>query len=435
MIRRVLALAGGTLALLVLALGSALVPAHGDVRPDLGVYSGRGIASAIGVVSRVPAETAGGIIYSESRLDIGKTRAIAAGATLGELGEAFLQTSVGGYTNPSLVTAQYPPSNVYKSDASFGPGVSNAGQSVIDIHAVADGTPSAKANAIGGAGSIPGALRIGGGTSKTQSYVKDDGTVITTAVASVHDISVGNPLAPILSIGNMTSTATVEVPFGGKPKTDLTVQITGALVSGAPVTITDQGITVANSVVVPAAIVQQVNAGLAQLDQYGISLRTVPVDKEVTDTEGSVSGAALQFRYTVPSQVALPTDIGKDETVLLGEVIANATGRPRQPVDLGAAPATDVSGTTATSTDAGLGSDVASATPELSAPAQQPAVLGGYGTGGPASPSTGVAPFQLPKRIKNVVADRMLSGYRFIILVAVVAAAVYLLRNKTRLPE
>jgi hypothetical protein len=34
-----------------------------------------------------------------------------------------------------------------------------------------------------------------------------------------------------------------------------------------------------------------------------------------------------------------------------------------------------------------------------------------------------------------VVADRVLSGYRFIILVAVVAAAVYMLRNKTRLTE
>ena len=425
----------GTLALLILALGSALVPAHGDVRPDLGVYSGRGIASAIGVVSRVPAETAGGIVYSEARLDIGKTRAIAAGATLGELGETFLQTSVGGYTNPSLVNAQYPPSNVYKSEASFGPGVSDAGQSVIDIHAVADGTPSAKANAIGGAGSIPGALRIGGGTSKTQSYVKEDGTVSTTSVASVHDVSVGNELAPLLTIGSMTSTATVEVPFGGKPKTNLSVQVTGALVSGAPVTITDQGITVANSAVVPAAVMQQVNAALAQLDQYGISVRTVPVDKEVTDTEGSVSGAALQFRYTVPSQVALPTDIGKDETLLLGEVIANATGRPRQPVDLGAAPPTDVSGVTATSTDTSLGSDLASTTPDLSTPAEQPAALGGYGATGPASSSAGAPPFQLPKRARNVVADRVLSGYRFIILVAVVAAAVYLIRNKTRLPE
>ncbi|MBV8305220.1 MAG: hypothetical protein JOZ04_13495, partial [Acidimicrobiia bacterium] len=212
-----LALVGGAVggvALFVLALGSTLAPARGDAPDDLSVYAGQGIASPVGVVSRVPAESAGGVLYSESRLEIGKTRAIAAGATLGELGEAFLETSVQGYTNPSLVNAQYPPSNVYKSDSSFGGGVSNAGQSVIDIHAVADGTPSARANAIGGAGGIPGALHIGGGTSKTQSFVKGDGTVVTTAVASLHDVSLGNELAPLLTIGTITSTASVEVPFG-----------------------------------------------------------------------------------------------------------------------------------------------------------------------------------------------------------------------------
>ena len=77
------------------------------------------------------------------------------------------------------------------------------------------------------------------------------------------------------------------------------------------------------------------------------------------------------------------------------------------------------------------------ATPELSAPAEQPAVLGGSGPTS-AAPSTGASgppPFQLGPRTRNVVADRVLSGYRFIILVAVVAAAVYMLRNKTRLPE
>lgn len=432
--RTLLAAAAGAAALLVLALGSALVPARGDVRSDLSVYAGRGIATPLGVVSRVPAESAGGIIYSESRLEIGKTRAIAAGATLGELAEAFLITSVQGYSNPSLVNAQYPPSDVYKSDASFGNGVSSGGQSVIDIHATADGSPSAKANAIGGAGSIPGALHIGGGTSRSQSLVKDDGTVVTTAVSSLHDVSIGNELAPVLTIGTMTSSASVEVPFGGKPKTSLTVQMTGALVSGTPVTITDQGITVANSAVVPASSLQQVNQSLAQLDQYGISVRSVPVDKQVTDTEGTVSGAALQFRYTVPSQVALPTDIGKDETFLLGEVIANAAGRPRQPVSLGA-PA-DVSGTTAVASETPLGSEPLS-TPALSAPAEQPALLGGPSAASVA-PSTGAGgppPFQLAHRARNVVADRVLSGYRFIILVAVVAAAVYLLRNKTRLPE
>src|SRR4029077_20258280 len=187
-------------------------------------------------------------------------------------------------------------------DASFANGVSSGGQSVLDIHATADGSPSAKANAIGGAGGIPGALHIGGGTSKTQSLVKSDGTVVTTAFSSLQDVSIGNELAPLLTIGNMTSTASVEVPFGGRPKTSLNVQITGALLSGTPVTITDQGITIANSAVVPASGLQQLNQSLAQLDQQGLSIRAVPVDKEVTDTEGTVSGAALQFRYTVPSQ-------------------------------------------------------------------------------------------------------------------------------------
>ena len=165
--------AGAALALLVLALGSALVPARGDAPDKLSVYAGRGIATPLGVVSRVPAESAGGIIYSESRLEIGKSRAIAAGQTLGELAEAFLITSVQGYTNPTEVNAQYPPSNVYKSEAAFSNGVSSNGVSALDIHAVADASPSAKANAIGGAGAIPGALHIGGGTSRSQSLVKE----------------------------------------------------------------------------------------------------------------------------------------------------------------------------------------------------------------------------------------------------------------------
>ncbi len=434
--RTIVVVAGGVLALLVLALGSALVPARGDVRPDLGVYSGRGIASPIGIVSRVPAESAGGIIYSESDLEIGKSRALAAGATLGDLGEAFLQTSVQGYVNPSVVHAQYPPSSTVPADAAFANELQQAGQSLIDIHATTDASPMAKANAIGGAGTIPGALHIGGGTSKTQSSVQSDGTVVTTAVSSVHDISIGNPLAPLLTIGNMTSTASVQVPFGGKPKTSLTVQMTGALLSGVPITITDQGITIANSAVVPASALQQVNQNLAQLDQYGLSIRAVPIDKEVTDTEGTVSGAALQFRYTVPHQVSLPTDIGKDETFLLGEVIANAAGRPRQPVSLPPTP-TDVSGVAATAPEPDLGIVPLGTTPQLSTPAEQPALLGGPSAASVASApgAGGPPPFQLARRARNVVADRVLSGYRFIILVAVVAAAVYLLRDKTRLTQ
>jgi hypothetical protein len=73
----------------------------------------------------------------------------------------------------------------------------------------------------------------------------------------------------------------------------------------------------------------------------------------------------------------------------------------------------------------------------LSVPAEQPALLGGPGgsSAAPASGAPGPPPFQLAHRARNVVADSVLSGYRFIILVAVVAAAVYLLRDKTRLTE
>ena len=434
-VRTIVAVVLGALALVILALGSAMVPARGDAPDTLSVYAGRGIATPIGVVSRVPAESAGGIIYSESDLEIGKTRAVAAGETTGDLAEAFLVTSVPGYSNPTQVHAQYPPSSIYPSDATFSNSLSNAGQSLLDIHATADGSPSAKANAIGGAGGIPGALHIGGGTSKTQSYVKADGTVVTTAVSSVQDVTVGNELAPLLTIGTMTSTASVEVPFGGKPKTSLTVQMTGALLSGVPITLTDQGITIANSAAVPASSVQQVNQSLAQLAQYGLSIRAVPVDKEVTDTEGTVSGAALQLQYIVPAQIALPTDIGKNETLLLGEVLANADGRPRVPLALGATPPAAV-GATTFSSDNSLGGEPAASTPELVAPAPQPALLGGPTTAPAATSSAGgPAPFQLPPRTRNTVADRVLSGYRFIILVAVLAAAVYLLRNRTRLPE
>jgi hypothetical protein len=100
------------------------------------------------------------------------------------------------------------------------------------------------------------------------------------------------------------------------------------------------------------------------------------------------------------------------------------------------APSADVSGVTATAPDTSLGAEPVSTTPELTTPAEQPALLGGPTAAPSAAPAAaGPPPFQLGRRPRNVVADRVLSGYRFIILVAVLAAAVYLLRNKTRLPE
>src|SRR5207253_10417447 len=118
------------------------------------------------LVSRVPAESAGGIVYSEARLEIGKTRAIAAGETAGELGEAFLITSIQGYTNPTLVNAQYPPSNVYPAEATAPNSLDIGGVSAGHIHAVADDTPPAAADSTGDAAEIPSILHTAGGASR-----------------------------------------------------------------------------------------------------------------------------------------------------------------------------------------------------------------------------------------------------------------------------
>lgn len=418
--------AGVTLVGLTLALPSA----SGDATDSLSVYSGRGIATPVGVVSRVPAESAGGVIYTESRLDIGKTRAIAAAETAGELAEAFLATTLTGYANPTLVNAQYPPSDVYPTEATSVNSVSSGGATISRYHALANNQPSAHAEAVGGAGDIPNVLHIGGGESHSYSEVRQDGSVVTNVASAVHDVRIGPDLAPLVTIGTMSSTAQVIVPLGGKPVTSFNLQITGALANGVPVTITQDGLTISTAAAVPASSVLSLNQTLAMLDAQGIVLRAVPVQKEVTATSASVSGAALQLQTIVPPSLALPTDIGKDETLLLGEVSANATGRQRQSLSEGdlpslAAPTSDSSGLSSNLSPAGggvLGSS-------LTAPSA--------GTAGPAANSAlpTEAPFTLPKRNRNVAAERVLDGYRLFLVAALIAAIAFLVRNRTRMPD
>jgi hypothetical protein len=417
-------------AIVVTALALGLPSAHGDATSLLSVYSGRGIATPVGVVSRVPAESAGGVIYAESRLDIGKTRAIAAGQTTGELAEAFFATTLNGYANPTLVNAQYPPSNVYPAEATSVNSVSAGGGTLSRYHALADNKPSATAEAVGGAGDIPDVLHIGGGTSSANSEVRDDGTVVTTVRSSVHDIVIGPHLAPLVTIGTMSSSASVTVPVGGKPVTRLNVQMTGVLANGVPVTITQDGLTLATAAALPASSVLSLNQTLAMLDAQGIAVRAVPVQKAVTDTGASVSGAALQIRTVVPSQLALPTDIGKDETFLLGEVSANATGRRRQALAGGGVPSLEPP--IGAASDTSLGSGLSASGGVLGSTVAAPAA-GGSTVAGAAAPD--VAPFKLTKRTRNLAAERVLDGYRLFLVAAVIAAVAFLIRNRTRLPE
>jgi hypothetical protein len=421
--RRLLAAAAA--AALAVIVGVAL-PAGSEAPHDLSVYAGQGIATPIGLISRVPAESAGGVIYSETDLDIGKARSQAAGATPGNLAEAFLATTLQGYSNPSLVAAQYPPSQVFPSEATAPNSVSGGGASAGRFHAVADGIPSATADATGGAGGVPNVFRAGGATSRSHSEVLADGTVVTTAMSSLQDVRIGPDATPMATISHLTSTAEVRVPFGGAPVGTLTVDMAGLLVGGVPVTISQDGITVAGSVPVPATALTTVNQALAQLDAHGIRLQAVPVTKTSTATNGTVTGAAMEIAYKVPPQAQLPTDIGKDETFLLGEVSAQAAGRRRTPLSLALpAPvptpspelASGVEGTAAPSIDL----------------APPPAATAAPATPYPAAPVA--APFRIQRHVRNAAAAKVLSGYGMVLLAALLAAAVYLIFSRARLTE
>lgn len=421
--------AGAAAAAAVVGLAVALPSASGDPTSALSVYSGRGIATPVGIVSRVPAESAGGVIYTESRLDIGKTRAIAAAETAGELAEAFLATTLNGYANPTLVNAQYPPSEVYPPEATSVNSISEGGATVSRYHAKADNQPSAHAEAVGGAGDIPNVLHIGGGESHSYSLVREDGSVVTNVASAVHDVRIGPDLAPLVTIGTMSSTAQVMVPLGGKPVTSFTLQITGALAQGVPVTITQDGLTISSAAAVPASSVLSLNQTLAMLDAQGIVLRAVPVQKDATATSASINGAALQLQTIAPPSLSLPTDIGRNETLLLGEVSANATGRKRQALTEGELPSL--------ATPAGVASDSSLSNGLSPSGGVLGTSLTAPSTGGVAvsAPLAGEAPFVLPKRNRNVAAEKVLVGYRLFLVAALIAALAFLVRSRTRLPD
>jgi hypothetical protein len=288
-------------------------------------------------------------------------------------------------------------------------------------------------------------LHVGGVTSQSTSHVDANGTVVTTATSSLSDVRIPENL-PIISISNMKSTATVTVPLGGKPQETVQVSTAGALIAGVPVSITQDGISLAGRLAVPAVGITAINAALASLNKLGIDLAVVPVTHQSTDIGASVSGAALRIGYQVPSTIPLPTSIGSNETVLLGQVAATATGRKRVPLDLGGLPGGDVSATPDLALPSASTTNVAppptGAAEPMTAGLSTSLAGNGAGAGSPAvaaapltqSPlAVADSPFQLPKRVKNAAAGKFLAGYRMFIIVAVLGVAAFLIRRQTRL--
>jgi len=96
--------AGLTGGALLLAL-----PSGAGLPPDVRVIDSHAAAAAVGLLSRVPAESDGGVLYSSTALTLDKTQARAAGFTGGDLAETFFESSSDKYRNPTLINAQFPP--------------------------------------------------------------------------------------------------------------------------------------------------------------------------------------------------------------------------------------------------------------------------------------------------------------------------------------
>jgi hypothetical protein len=413
-------------------LGS--VPARGAATSNLQVYNAQSIATPLGLVLRVPAESDGGVDYAESDLDLTKARAVAGGFTAGALGDAFLQTSLPNYTNPTLVVAENPPTNVFPVEATAPIGVDSPAGQAARFHAVTTSMPSSTADAQGGRLDLSGLVHFGGAVSHTVSQILDDGTVVSNGTSSVSNLTLGPALAPLVSIAHMTSTAEVRVPPGQAPHTTFTMTIAGALVGGVPVTISDQGIAVGGGLAVPASGVAAINQALTRLQSLGLSLATVPITKDVTALGASIQGAALQLRVQAPANLSLPTDIGRDDTILLGEVRANALARQRVPLSL---PPLD----TGLGLAGGLGSSEPPAGAQGSltpgAPSYNPPALSLAPATGPAprSGSGALGGFQFAARNRHTPASALLSGYRIFLLAALAGVGAFLLRQRTRLTE
>jgi hypothetical protein len=332
---------------------------------DLGTADALGFATPVGTLLRIPNELPGGVLLSKSTLTLDKTQAIAAGYTPGELGEAFLQTTLVAppdldappevsaliaWKNPTLITAQTPSSPVFPAEVSIAEGGVNADPFEAASIRATTTDRSADADAVGGLRIDADGLELGAGGSHASTRLLDDGTVVAEAHAFIEDISLAGGL---LRLGGIDSTARVELRPGAAPVQELTIEVLGATLAGVPVTIDQDGMHVADTALLSLGELGVVNDALAALADQGFSVRLFPgVIREADERSVRVAGAALSIRgeFTdyVPTAVDTPIgpvgsplgDVGTDNEILLGQVEASAFAAERGPLpDFGAPPA------------------------------------------------------------------------------------------------
>lgn len=417
--------AASTTALLLTA-GVAILwdsTAEAAAPDNLAVFFASSQATPAGVVSRVPVETPGGYLLSESSVRIGKSQALAAGFTLGSLGDAYVVTSAppGTITQfPTVVTAQDPPSETAPRENSLSGG-NGGGASVgsevrnADLNARASDSPNAIASASGQSITTP-VYTAGGGVSRSESAVLPDGTVLTKAISSIQNLLIGGPTG--LRIANIDSIATISIAPGQKPVTMLAVHTSGASLAGVPVTIDKNGLRISDQVPLPASAVAAFNEGVKGLADQGLTFIASTETSKITDGEAELYGSAFTFRYKLPeSEIEKPSDIGSDEQFEYGKVVAKVTSRAQG--SLGSGPELTPSATDA-GVPAGTGTDLAGVT-DLGA---LPSTAGTIPTVSLSSGSaSAVAPAGFTLTKESLAPGQFQDAYRYLLLAAALGVA------------
>jgi len=167
---------GAAVAGVVGALAALAAPAGARVGFDVAVIDSNAVAASVGIISRVPAESPGGLNWTATAITLDKAVAKAAGGTGGSLAETFLESSSKEYRNPSLIGAQYPPTATIPTEARGGSPAGTPG-GIVATHVVATEQPAATAEAQGGRGGDGGPVVVQGGSSSSHGELRADGFV------------------------------------------------------------------------------------------------------------------------------------------------------------------------------------------------------------------------------------------------------------------
>jgi hypothetical protein len=325
----------GRIALAVLgsvaAVSLTAAPAGARIGPEVAVIDSRAVAASVGIISRVPAESPGGLNWTTTAITLDKAVAKAAGGTGGSLAETFFQSSSKDYRNPSLIGAQYPPTATIPTEARGGSPPGTPG-GIAATHAVATEQPAATASAQGGRGGDGGPVVVQGGSSSSHGELRQDGAVVTRATSTATGVSIGGGA---VTFSSGTTEAVTTVPPAGPPTTALKVTVTGLLVGGVPAQLSDQGLGISDQVPVGAAQLAAFNAAMSQLAARGITIVAAPAVREIGAGQARAEGGGMIVRYRVADQ------IGGDEEFVLAEARSSSTlqrAEPASPLPLPALP-------------------------------------------------------------------------------------------------